>query len=211
MQMLFKGFPEECDALKSLKEGAMDTASSSKWSTEWETNALPLVNQASAQISVTRIVINTHMLRSLIYFLIQNCRSVDKMCANIYSIRRKVICFRESEIGILDYWSEQMCIKKGYSLLSPAAARISCYDVHRCSKINAVTMYFGNSRDTVQGSFLSRPGNVLFAEHMSKLFRMYTTIDCLMWYHIGMSLVCCMMSENIKKNILFSMELKAIL
>jgi beta-1,4-mannosyltransferase len=45
MQMLFKGFPEECDALKSLKEGAIDTASSSKWSTEWETNALPLVNQ----------------------------------------------------------------------------------------------------------------------------------------------------------------------
>ena len=94
------------------------------------------------------------------------------MCANIYSIRRKVICFRESEIGILDYWSEQMCIKtQRFSLLSPAAARISCYDVHRCSKINAVTMYFGNSRDTVQGSFLSRPGNVLFAEHMSKLFQ----------------------------------------
>ncbi|OEL16427.1 UDP-glycosyltransferase TURAN, partial [Dichanthelium oligosanthes] len=42
LMMLFKGFPEECNALKSLKEGAMDTASSSKWSTEWETNALPL-------------------------------------------------------------------------------------------------------------------------------------------------------------------------
>jgi len=49
MQMLFKGFPEECNALKSLKEGAMKSASSSKWSTEWETNALPLVNQASDQ------------------------------------------------------------------------------------------------------------------------------------------------------------------
>ncbi|CAN6285476.1 unnamed protein product [Urochloa humidicola] len=47
LMMLFKGFPEECNALKSLKEGAMDTASSSKWSTEWETNALPLVNQVS--------------------------------------------------------------------------------------------------------------------------------------------------------------------
>ncbi|RLN19887.1 hypothetical protein C2845_PM02G35630 [Panicum miliaceum] len=63
LMMLFKGFPEECDALKSFKEGAMDTASSSKWSTEWETNALPLVNQASAQTSVTGIVINTHKLR----------------------------------------------------------------------------------------------------------------------------------------------------
>jgi len=49
MQMLFKGFPEECNALKSLKEGAMKSASSSKWSTEWEDNALPLVNQASDQ------------------------------------------------------------------------------------------------------------------------------------------------------------------
>jgi beta-1,4-mannosyltransferase len=49
MQMLFKGFPEECNALKSLKEGAMKSASSSKWSTEWEANALPLVNQASDQ------------------------------------------------------------------------------------------------------------------------------------------------------------------
>ncbi|CAN6226283.1 unnamed protein product [Urochloa humidicola] len=51
LMMLFKGFPEECNALKSLKEGAIDTASSSKWSTEWKTNALPLVNQASAQTS----------------------------------------------------------------------------------------------------------------------------------------------------------------
>lgn len=45
LMMLFKGFPEECNALKSLKEGAMKSASSSKWSTEWETNALPLVDQ----------------------------------------------------------------------------------------------------------------------------------------------------------------------
>ena len=75
MQMLFKGFPEECDALKSLKEGAMDTASTSKWSTEWETNALPLVNQASAQTLVTRIVINTHKLRLylLLYPNLQVC------------------------------------------------------------------------------------------------------------------------------------------
>ncbi|EMS57946.1 Chitobiosyldiphosphodolichol beta-mannosyltransferase [Triticum urartu] len=45
LMMLFKGFPEECDTLKSLKDGALSTGSSSKWSTEWETNALPLVKQ----------------------------------------------------------------------------------------------------------------------------------------------------------------------
>uniref|UniRef100_A0A0E0K9N2 Glycosyltransferase subfamily 4-like N-terminal domain-containing protein n=1 Tax=Oryza punctata TaxID=4537 RepID=A0A0E0K9N2_ORYPU len=45
LMMLFKGFPEECDDLKSLKIGALNTGSSSKWSTEWERYALPLVNQ----------------------------------------------------------------------------------------------------------------------------------------------------------------------
>uniref|UniRef100_A0A0E0AB02 Glycosyltransferase subfamily 4-like N-terminal domain-containing protein n=1 Tax=Oryza glumipatula TaxID=40148 RepID=A0A0E0AB02_9ORYZ len=45
LMMLFKGFPEECDELKSLKVGALNTGSSSKWSTEWERYALPLVNQ----------------------------------------------------------------------------------------------------------------------------------------------------------------------
>ncbi|KAF7066980.1 hypothetical protein CFC21_072897 [Triticum aestivum] len=45
LMVLFKGFPEECDTLKSLKGGALSTGSSSKWSTEWETNALPLVKQ----------------------------------------------------------------------------------------------------------------------------------------------------------------------
>ncbi|KAM0834919.1 hypothetical protein ACQ4PT_063283 [Festuca glaucescens] len=45
LMMLFKGFPEECDTLKPLKDGALSTGSSSKWSTEWEACALPLVNQ----------------------------------------------------------------------------------------------------------------------------------------------------------------------
>ncbi|TVU48193.1 hypothetical protein EJB05_07821 [Eragrostis curvula] len=45
LMMLFKGFPEECAVLKSLKDGALSTGSSSKWSTEWETYALPVVNQ----------------------------------------------------------------------------------------------------------------------------------------------------------------------
>jgi beta-1,4-mannosyltransferase len=43
--MLFKGFPEECIALNSLKDGALSTGSSSKWSIEWATYALPVVNQ----------------------------------------------------------------------------------------------------------------------------------------------------------------------
>uniref|UniRef100_A0A0D9Z2Z0 Glycosyltransferase subfamily 4-like N-terminal domain-containing protein n=1 Tax=Oryza glumipatula TaxID=40148 RepID=A0A0D9Z2Z0_9ORYZ len=40
LMMLFKGFPEECDDLKSLKVGALNTGSSSKWSTEWERHRL---------------------------------------------------------------------------------------------------------------------------------------------------------------------------
>ena len=47
--MLFKGFPNDCDALKSLKNGALSTVSSSKWSTEGETYALPLVNQVNSK------------------------------------------------------------------------------------------------------------------------------------------------------------------
>ncbi|XP_072992919.1 UDP-glycosyltransferase TURAN isoform X1 [Typha latifolia] len=43
--MLFKGFPEDCLALKSLRDGALATGSSSRWSTEWESHALPLINQ----------------------------------------------------------------------------------------------------------------------------------------------------------------------
>nr|CAD1822569.1 unnamed protein product [Ananas comosus var. bracteatus] len=43
--MLFKGFPEKCDALKSLRDGALATSYSGRWSTEWETHALPLINQ----------------------------------------------------------------------------------------------------------------------------------------------------------------------
>jgi beta-1,4-mannosyltransferase len=69
MQMLFKGFPEECNALKSLKEGAMKSASSSKWSTEWETNALPLVNQVSGQTLLTKIVVTLISLGLTLFFM----------------------------------------------------------------------------------------------------------------------------------------------
>ncbi|XP_059660991.1 UDP-glycosyltransferase TURAN-like [Cornus florida] len=43
--MLFKGFPEECEALKSLRNGALKTGSASRWATEWEDNAKPLISE----------------------------------------------------------------------------------------------------------------------------------------------------------------------
>ncbi|CAO2812846.1 unnamed protein product [Amaranthus hypochondriacus] len=41
--MLFKGFPNECDVLSSLRNGALETRSSAAWATEWEEHAKPLV------------------------------------------------------------------------------------------------------------------------------------------------------------------------
>lgn len=43
--MLFKGFPGSCDTLQTLKEGAIETGASAKWSSEWETHALPLIRE----------------------------------------------------------------------------------------------------------------------------------------------------------------------
>ncbi|PPD99230.1 hypothetical protein GOBAR_DD03757 [Gossypium barbadense] len=43
--MLFRGFPKECDALKSLKNGALETGSSARWATEWEEHAKPLISE----------------------------------------------------------------------------------------------------------------------------------------------------------------------
>ncbi|MCH85886.1 chitobiosyldiphosphodolichol beta-mannosyltransferase-like [Trifolium medium] len=48
MKTLFKGFPDECDSLKVLKSGALDTGSSSRWVTEWEEHAKPLITEASS-------------------------------------------------------------------------------------------------------------------------------------------------------------------
>ncbi|KAK4378088.1 hypothetical protein RND71_004384 [Anisodus tanguticus] len=45
--MLFKGFPGECDELKSLKQGVLASRSSVNWATEWEANAKPLISKAS--------------------------------------------------------------------------------------------------------------------------------------------------------------------
>lgn len=41
--MLFKGFPDKCDALISLRDGALAKGASARWSTEWEMHAWPLI------------------------------------------------------------------------------------------------------------------------------------------------------------------------
>ncbi|KAL5988240.1 hypothetical protein ACLOJK_036003 [Asimina triloba] len=53
--MLFKGFPDQCDSLKSLRDGALVTSSTSRWATEWEEHALPLVDEASNLPKLPRI------------------------------------------------------------------------------------------------------------------------------------------------------------
>ncbi|KAL8121800.1 UDP-glycosyltransferase TURAN-like [Apium graveolens] len=49
LMMLFKGFPDECDALKLLKKGVLETRSSVSWETEWEANAKPLITQVISE------------------------------------------------------------------------------------------------------------------------------------------------------------------
>ncbi|KAK9674543.1 hypothetical protein RND81_12G239800 [Saponaria officinalis] len=48
---LFKGFPDECDALRSLRNGAIETRSSAAWASEWEANAKPLLLEVTSQNS----------------------------------------------------------------------------------------------------------------------------------------------------------------
>ncbi|KAG5545930.1 hypothetical protein RHGRI_018182 [Rhododendron griersonianum] len=50
--MLFKGFPDNCNALKSLRNGALEMGSSARWATEWEENAKPLITEASLLFSI---------------------------------------------------------------------------------------------------------------------------------------------------------------
>ncbi|KAI0509902.1 hypothetical protein KFK09_010502 [Dendrobium nobile] len=45
LMMLFEGFPDKCDALKALQDGALATRSSSSWSIEWETYAFPVIHE----------------------------------------------------------------------------------------------------------------------------------------------------------------------
>ncbi|KAL2245540.1 UNVERIFIED_CONTAM: UDP-glycosyltransferase TURAN [Sesamum indicum] len=44
--MLFEGFPERCDALKSMRSNLMERVSSVRWTTEWEENAKPLIYES---------------------------------------------------------------------------------------------------------------------------------------------------------------------
>ncbi|XP_038874292.1 UDP-glycosyltransferase TURAN isoform X4 [Benincasa hispida] len=46
--MLFRGFPNECNALHSLKNSTIEMGSR-RWSTEWEEHAKPLISQVIAQ------------------------------------------------------------------------------------------------------------------------------------------------------------------
>ncbi|EOX92604.1 UDP-Glycosyltransferase superfamily protein [Theobroma cacao] len=41
--MLFRGFPDDCEALKFLRNGALE--SSARWATEWEEHAEPLISE----------------------------------------------------------------------------------------------------------------------------------------------------------------------
>ncbi|XP_068663311.1 UDP-glycosyltransferase TURAN-like isoform X2 [Aristolochia californica] len=41
--MLFKDFPDGCASLNSLREGALAKGTSTRWGTEWEQQALPLI------------------------------------------------------------------------------------------------------------------------------------------------------------------------
>lgn len=47
LQMLFKGFPDGCDALNLLRNGTLEMGSSARWATEWEEHAKPLISEAS--------------------------------------------------------------------------------------------------------------------------------------------------------------------
>ncbi|GAB2284430.1 hypothetical protein Dimus_018883 [Dionaea muscipula] len=45
LMMLFKGFPDECNVLKLLRDGACQTGGSASWNSEWEAHAMPLISQ----------------------------------------------------------------------------------------------------------------------------------------------------------------------
>ncbi|OMO56095.1 Asparagine-linked glycosylation protein 1-like protein [Corchorus olitorius] len=45
--LLFKGFPDDCESLNSLRNGTMEMGSSARWATEWEEHAKPLILEVS--------------------------------------------------------------------------------------------------------------------------------------------------------------------
>ncbi|XP_054815088.1 UDP-glycosyltransferase TURAN isoform X1 [Prosopis cineraria] len=64
--MLFKGFPDKCDALKVLKNGALEIGSSARWTTEWEEHAKPLITEASSSFC------SVHLVHNLGHIVIHN-------------------------------------------------------------------------------------------------------------------------------------------
>lgn len=44
-QDLFKGFPDACNLLDTLRRGASESGSSSRWDDEWGEHVLPLLTQ----------------------------------------------------------------------------------------------------------------------------------------------------------------------
>jgi beta-1,4-mannosyltransferase len=45
LMMLFKGFPNGCDTLNSLRNGVLRIGASARWATEWERQAMPLISK----------------------------------------------------------------------------------------------------------------------------------------------------------------------
>ncbi|CAH9099126.1 unnamed protein product [Cuscuta epithymum] len=52
LMMLFKGFPEKCNLLKSLRKGVLETRCCAKWDSGWEENAKPLITQESPFVTI---------------------------------------------------------------------------------------------------------------------------------------------------------------
>lgn len=44
-QDLFKGFPDACNLLDTLRRGALESGSSSRWDDEWAEHVLPLLTK----------------------------------------------------------------------------------------------------------------------------------------------------------------------
>lgn len=43
--MLLKGFPDDSDVLKKLRNGTLEMGLSARWATEWEEHAKPLITE----------------------------------------------------------------------------------------------------------------------------------------------------------------------
>ncbi|KAK6157477.1 hypothetical protein DH2020_011725 [Rehmannia glutinosa] len=50
LMMLFEGFPERCDTLKSMRSNLMERVSSVRWATAWEENAKPLIYEVKLNV-----------------------------------------------------------------------------------------------------------------------------------------------------------------